>query len=142
MSDWQDDLNADLAKKKWKNLCDTFSKELRKIVKCRSGDACRLNFKAYTTWPYFESMMFLRHQLAMWNCCSRKAWTKVFYIRKILELQNIHGTHSRTQVNEDRISNKCAQQQLVDVEARKRELLEEKTNRKTNPEDEDDADFF
>ncbi|XP_055590271.1 uncharacterized protein LOC129742397 [Uranotaenia lowii] len=57
------DTTSDSAKKKWKNLRDTFSKELRKIPESRSGDASRLNFEAYTTWPCFESMVFLRHQL-------------------------------------------------------------------------------
>ncbi|XP_022164934.1 uncharacterized protein LOC111029967 [Myzus persicae] len=52
--------NSDGAKKKWKNLRDTYAKELKKIPKPRSG-ADADNEPEYTgTWPYFESMSFLK----------------------------------------------------------------------------------
>lgn len=47
-------------KKKWKNLRDTYAKELKKIPKPRSG-ADADNEPEYTgTWPYFESLSFLK----------------------------------------------------------------------------------
>ena len=42
--------------KKWKNLRDTFVRELRKVKKRKSGE----KGPSYTSkWPYFEIMMFL-----------------------------------------------------------------------------------
>lgn len=48
-----------MAKKKWKNLRDTFIKELKKIPKPRSGADADNEPKYTGTWPYFESMSFL-----------------------------------------------------------------------------------
>ncbi|XP_055615419.1 uncharacterized protein LOC129761705 [Toxorhynchites rutilus septentrionalis] len=46
-----------------KSLRDTFGKELRKVPEGRSGDAGPLNFESHTSWPYYESMLFLMHQM-------------------------------------------------------------------------------
>ncbi|CAG4949129.1 unnamed protein product [Parnassius apollo] len=50
---------SETAKKKWKNLRDTFIKELKKIPKPRSGADADNEPKYTGTWPYFESMSFL-----------------------------------------------------------------------------------
>lgn len=49
-----------MTKKKWKNLRDTFSKELKKIPKPRSGTDADNEPKYTGTWPHFEAMSFLK----------------------------------------------------------------------------------
>lgn len=50
----------DDAKKKWKNLRDTFLKEIKKVKKSRSGDAQECA-EIYTgKWIYYKSMLFLK----------------------------------------------------------------------------------
>lgn len=48
-------------KAKWKNLKDNYRRELRKLKQCKSGDAGG-SIKT-TTWPFFELMYFLKHEL-------------------------------------------------------------------------------
>lgn len=50
----------DDAKKKWKNLRDTFLREVKKVKKSRSGDA-QESAEIYTgKWIYYKSMLFLK----------------------------------------------------------------------------------
>lgn len=50
----------DDAKKKWKNLRDTFLRETKKVKKSRSGDA-QESAEIYTgKWIYYKSMLFLK----------------------------------------------------------------------------------
>lgn len=50
----------DDAKKKWKNLRDTFLKEIKKVKKSRSGDGQECA-EIYTgKWIYYKSMLFLK----------------------------------------------------------------------------------
>jgi len=46
--------------KKWKNLRDTFLREVKKVKKSRSGDA-QESAEIYTgEWIYYKSMLFLK----------------------------------------------------------------------------------
>jgi len=48
------------AKRKWRNLRDTFLKEKKKVKKCRSGDSHE-NAEIYTgKWIYYKLMLFLK----------------------------------------------------------------------------------
>ncbi|KAL4153125.1 hypothetical protein QTP88_000958 [Uroleucon formosanum] len=54
------ELPEDDAKKKWKNLRDTFLRETKKVKKSRSGDA-QESAEIYTgKWIYYKSMLFLK----------------------------------------------------------------------------------
>ncbi|VVC46242.1 BESS motif,MADF domain [Cinara cedri] len=49
------------AKIKWRNLRDTFLKEKKKVIKCRSGDS-QENAEIYTgKWAYYRLMLFLKN---------------------------------------------------------------------------------
>ncbi|XP_017466883.1 PREDICTED: uncharacterized protein LOC108359498 [Rhagoletis zephyria] len=48
------------AKKKWRNLRDQFSKELKKIPKGKSGDTQDQALIYTGRWRYFKSLLFLR----------------------------------------------------------------------------------
>lgn len=53
-------ISEETVKNKWKNLRDKFKKECKKIPKSRSGDSGD-QASIYTgSWPYFESLIFLR----------------------------------------------------------------------------------
>lgn len=51
---------GDEAKKKWRNLRDQFSKELKKIPKTKSGDSQDSVPKYPGKWQYFNMLLFLR----------------------------------------------------------------------------------
>ncbi|XP_047518935.1 uncharacterized protein LOC125058835 [Pieris napi] len=51
---------ADGVKKKWKNLRDSYSRELKKVKKPRSGSDADQNGQYQGDWPHFESMQFLK----------------------------------------------------------------------------------
>ncbi|KAL4113372.1 hypothetical protein QTP88_017004 [Uroleucon formosanum] len=53
-------ISADGAKKKWQNLRDTYAKELKKIPKPLSGADADNEPEYAGTWPYFESLSFLK----------------------------------------------------------------------------------
>lgn len=48
-------------RKKWKNLRDTYARELKKQPVSRSGDAAGRT--RGSTWPFFTCMQFLMHQM-------------------------------------------------------------------------------
>ncbi|XP_046986848.1 uncharacterized protein LOC124556867 [Schistocerca americana] len=48
------------AKKKWKNLSDTFAKDLKKIRKPHFGADAAIELVYTDTWQYFDSMPFLK----------------------------------------------------------------------------------
>ena len=48
------------AKKKWKNLWDTFSRELKKIGMPHSGADGECAAEYIGSWPYFDNMGFLK----------------------------------------------------------------------------------
>lgn len=54
-----------LVKTKWKNLRDTFRRELRKIPAPRSGDAADAIHEV--TWPYYKYLLFLKDQFISRN---------------------------------------------------------------------------
>ncbi|CAI6374688.1 unnamed protein product [Macrosiphum euphorbiae] len=58
-------LDKEDAKRKWRNLRDTFLKEKKKVKKCRSGDS-QENAEIYTgKWIYYKLMLFFkRHNYA------------------------------------------------------------------------------
>nr|XP_022904554.1 uncharacterized protein LOC111416692 [Onthophagus taurus]XP_022913138.1 uncharacterized protein LOC111423979 [Onthophagus taurus] len=51
---------ADDVKKKWKNLRDSYNRELKKVEKPRSGSDADQNGQYQGDWPHFESMQFLK----------------------------------------------------------------------------------
>lgn len=52
-----------MAKKKWKNLKIKYTKELKKVPKPRSGADVDYKPEYIGTWPYFESLSFLKNIL-------------------------------------------------------------------------------
>lgn len=50
----------DDAKKKWKNLRDTFLREVKKVKKSRSGDQQECAEIYIGKWIYYKSMLFLK----------------------------------------------------------------------------------
>ncbi|XP_022913138.2 transcription factor Adf-1-like [Onthophagus taurus] len=51
---------ADDVKKKWKNLRDSYNRDLNKVEKPRSGSDADQNGQYQGDWPHFESMQFLK----------------------------------------------------------------------------------
>ncbi|XP_053958793.1 transcription factor Adf-1-like [Anastrepha ludens] len=54
-------------KKKWKYLRDQFRSELRKFPTPKSGDADDTASQITSTWPYFQSLLFLKDQMKYRN---------------------------------------------------------------------------
>ncbi|XP_075440404.1 uncharacterized protein LOC142485084 [Ascaphus truei] len=54
---------TDILKTKWKNLRDSFRRELNKIIHPRSGDAAASVHEYTSSWPYFSMMLFLKEQM-------------------------------------------------------------------------------
>lgn len=156
-------------KKKWKSLRDTFGKELRKIPEGRSGDEGLLNFETYTSWPYFESMLFLKNQMrprkSGGNLSAGGGGNDDVHLEQHedVEQDNVvgslidpieveyvdnYGVESATEIlppsnPPNRPTKRSAQQQLIDIEARKLKLLESKaTLAKSSTDDDEDAAFF
>ncbi|XP_055641892.1 transcription factor Adf-1-like isoform X2 [Toxorhynchites rutilus septentrionalis] len=150
-------------KKKWKNLRDAFGKELRKFPVAKSEEGDPLNIEKYTTWPHFESMLFLKDQMKPrkygGNLSARGAeddsedvaveseesngndYSNVFEINYLEEPPFISSTQSQTSSQQSNRSVKRSSiQQLVEIEAKKM-LLEQKVNKSTADDDEDEA-FF
>ncbi|XP_075444883.1 uncharacterized protein LOC142488352 isoform X2 [Ascaphus truei] len=54
---------TDLAKGKWKNLRDSFRRELKKIKPSDSGDEATSVYEKTSSWPFFKQMEFLKEQM-------------------------------------------------------------------------------
>ncbi|MEE6521006.1 hypothetical protein FKM82_018983 [Ascaphus truei] len=52
-----------IVKGKWKNLRDSFRREIRKLPPIRSGDAGPSSKDTHSNWPFFKNMMFLQDQM-------------------------------------------------------------------------------
>ncbi|XP_062541835.1 uncharacterized protein LOC134209825 [Armigeres subalbatus] len=153
---------AEETKKKWKSLRDAFGKELKKVPEKRSGDEAPLNYETYTTWPYFDSMLFLKDQMR-----PRKSGGNLRVgDAETVENEDLHEGEpgmNRSYRNDvidtpETHDIKCtdetipppphkygkrgrAQQQLLAIEAKKLKLLEQKVQKAVGGDDEDEA-FF
>lgn len=156
--------SADAVKKKWKNLRNSFGKELRKIPEGRSGNEGPLNFETYTTWPYFDSMLFLKDQMR-----SRKSGGNLPVDDDDVEEMDLQENELRAVPDEpnevcnpdlseidsviesipqpsfhrsNRPVKRSAQLQLIAIEARKLKLLERKVGKSNTCDDDEDGAFF
>ncbi|XP_021707919.1 uncharacterized protein LOC110678812 [Aedes aegypti] len=158
---------TDDVKKKWKNLRNSFGKELKKIPEGRSGDAGPLNCETYTTWPFLTQMMFLKDQMRSRKSGGNLGSVSTAQEEDLDDSADLHQT-VRTVASDDHndVSNRdvfeidsvaevvansrarfpCvkrgAQQQLIEIETRKLRLLEQKANKLDTKEDDEDVAFF
>lgn len=93
---------ADEIRKKWKSLRDVFGKELKKVPDRRSGDEAPPNYETYTTWPYFESMLFLKDQMRPRKCDGnvRSDGTETIDIENSQEYSTMRNTDEQNKVDE------------------------------------------
>ncbi|XP_075450999.1 uncharacterized protein LOC142492211 [Ascaphus truei] len=54
---------TDILRTKWKNLRNSFRRELNKVIHPRSGDAAASVHEYTSSWPYFSMMLFLKEQM-------------------------------------------------------------------------------
>ncbi|XP_065078342.1 uncharacterized protein LOC135701461, partial [Ochlerotatus camptorhynchus] len=157
---------TDAVKKRWKNLRTSFAKEMKKIPEGRSGDAGPSNYGTYTSWPFFESMLFLKDQVK-----PRKSGSNLSAggggNENDVDDEDLHESVSETIPEEptdnadayevapaaeiiphpnpqprNRAGKRGVQQQLIDIEARKLRLLEKKANKSSACDDDEDEAFF
>ncbi|XP_062699096.1 uncharacterized protein LOC134284307 [Aedes albopictus] len=155
-----EDVTTDDIKKKWKTVRNQFGKELRKVPEGRSGDEAPLNYETYTTWPHFESLLFLKDHMKPRKSggnlqpdgaeTSRNANTQETgsddtsdrnEIVEIPEPAEIDHTDEGDTRPQRRAPKRSAQHRLIDIEAKKLQLLEQKVRKGTTADDEDEA-FF
>ncbi|MEE6463597.1 hypothetical protein FKM82_005967 [Ascaphus truei] len=60
--DWK--ISGDVLRMQWKNLCDSYRRELKKIKVPRSGDAGSTAEEHTSSWPHFQTIEFLKVQMA------------------------------------------------------------------------------
>ncbi|XP_054085775.1 uncharacterized protein LOC128921648 [Zeugodacus cucurbitae] len=144
-----------LKKKKWKYLRDQFRCEVRKIPTPKSGDAAS---QITSSWPYFNSLLFLKDQMKFRNLSGNlKASSVKATQEEVVYEEEIEDILNTSQVEETRdlcdndefscevpskkknTSNSTAQ--LLEIEKRKLALLENKKMEKKTVLDEDEA-FF
>ncbi|XP_049310807.1 uncharacterized protein LOC125778221 [Bactrocera dorsalis] len=149
------DLAEEDLKKKWKYLRDQFRCEVRKIPTPKSGDAAS---QITSSWPYFNSLLFLKDQMKYRNLSGNLKASSVKATQEEVEYEGeIEDILNTSQVEETRdlcdndefscevpskkknISNSTAQ--LLEIEKRKLALLENKKMEKKTVLDEDEA-FF
>ncbi|XP_050309606.1 transcription factor Adf-1-like [Anthonomus grandis grandis] len=82
-------LPKDDAKKKWRNLRDQFTKELKKISKPRSGDPQEFVASYSRKWQYFANMLFLKDTLIPRNTEGN------------ISLNVLEASESTTAINDD-----------------------------------------
>ncbi|XP_050293856.1 uncharacterized protein LOC126734324 [Anthonomus grandis grandis] len=82
-------LAKDDAKKKWRNLRDQFTKELKKISKPRSGDPKEFVASYSRKWQYFANMLFLKDTLIPRNTEGN------------ISLNVLEASESTTAINDD-----------------------------------------
>lgn len=163
---------ADAVKKKWKNLRDSFGKELRKIPVGRSGDEGPSNLETYTTWPHFNAMLFLRDQMKPRKAGGNLSVSDGGNLTEFEDTQEAEnhqecdaGTISyelnesncpdtyeveyvaeipqaSTQPSNKMRKRSVLQEKLVDIEARKLKLLEKRAKKSSNAEEDEDEAFF
>ncbi|XP_045474622.1 transcription factor Adf-1-like [Harmonia axyridis] len=96
-------------KGKWKNLLDTFNRELKKVHKSRSGEEANGPCRYKGTWCYFEEMYFLKRILT-----PRKTKGNLSSSQE----KDINGDEFQSESQEDDESeaNRCIEQEEYDKE--------------------------
>lgn len=143
-------------KKKWKYLRDQFRSELRKTPTPKSGDAGDTASEITSTWPYFQSLLFLKDQMKYRNLSGNLKPGK-FKNSQEEEYEN-EDIHNTSQVEESeemcesfetnpesrpkrkRTANSSSAE-LLEIEKRKFFCLKKKMQKKTVL-DEDEAFFL
>ncbi|XP_067617613.1 uncharacterized protein [Eurosta solidaginis] len=140
-------------KKKWKYLRDQFRSELKKTPTPKSGDAGDTASQITSTWPYFQSLLFLKDQMKYRNLGINLKPRK-FKNSQVEEYEN-KDIHNTSQIEESEEINEryeswpkrkrttnSSSAELLEIEKNQLLLLQKRNSESKTVLDEDEAFFL